>query len=302
MAVTVYAQRRVIGTNRYDYDLKGLSTDPKPSQIYGIDIVENSLFLEMDTGDFYYLKSQGSTSRETLIEEQSFTGNEGEVPDAYSYEFSGEIELSADVIQVVYDGVTYSCERRVAEVGYEYGATYNNGYDFSQYPFNLWSGIEDDEWYTVIVVADGNEHTIEVYTESTVDPVWEKVGSGGSTPTEEGYEITNPVLTMNISSSTPGLSLFTTEINDDGYLSFLEKSLDDNEVISTIIIGEVYTVDEYWEYSSDVLGTENPTYSNEVNCTASGGLISITDNTKDASIDIQIGSLGKGETYENQKS
>lgn len=71
MAVTVYAQRRVIGTNRYDYDLKGLSTDPKPSQIYGIDIVENSLFLEMDTGDFYYLKSQGSTQWVELIAEQT---------------------------------------------------------------------------------------------------------------------------------------------------------------------------------------------------------------------------------------
>lgn len=34
-------------TNEHDY--KGLSTDPKPTQC-----AVNSLFLELDTGDFYY--------------------------------------------------------------------------------------------------------------------------------------------------------------------------------------------------------------------------------------------------------
>lgn len=33
----------------YEYEYKGLSTDPKPT-----DCAENSLFLELDTGDFYY--------------------------------------------------------------------------------------------------------------------------------------------------------------------------------------------------------------------------------------------------------
>ena len=58
--ITVNSQRKVIGTDRYDYDLKGLSTDEKPSEIYGIKIVENSIFFEVDTGDFYYLKSQAT--------------------------------------------------------------------------------------------------------------------------------------------------------------------------------------------------------------------------------------------------
>lgn len=212
---------------------------------------------------------------------------------------TGEPFENRESIEVLYNGTKYTLPYN----GFSYGATYDevsDEYDFSTYPLAIENNGE--EVGLIVPVDTPLPITISAgYTETT-SAVWEKVGSGGSEPSGDGYEISNPVLTMNISSSTPGLSLFTTEINDDGYLSFLEKSLDDNEVISTIIIGEVYTVDEYWEYSSDVLGTENPTYSNEVNCTASGGLISITDNTKDASIDIQIGSLGKGETYENQKS
>lgn len=33
-----------------DYELKGLSTDTKPTE----NIAVNSLFFELDTGDFYY--------------------------------------------------------------------------------------------------------------------------------------------------------------------------------------------------------------------------------------------------------
>ena len=33
-----------------DYEMKGLSTDTKPTE----NIAVNSLFLELDTGDFYY--------------------------------------------------------------------------------------------------------------------------------------------------------------------------------------------------------------------------------------------------------
>lgn len=189
MAVTVYAQRRVIGTNRYDYDLKGLSTDEKPSKIYGIEIVENSLFLEMDTGDFYYLKSQGSstTTRETLIEEQSFTGGFIAEVGAYLFEFDGEHKIDANSIYIVFDGVIYSCEMlEDSDPPYlcKYGAQRDSEtgvIDFSEYPFHLCSE-DDDGWFAYIFVADGNEHTIEVYTESTVTTptVWEKVGGGSS--------------------------------------------------------------------------------------------------------------------------
>lgn len=41
-------------TNMYCFDIKGLSTDEKPDSIDGYGVAVNSLFLELDTGDFYY--------------------------------------------------------------------------------------------------------------------------------------------------------------------------------------------------------------------------------------------------------
>ena len=76
--ITIDRQVIITGTNKFDYKIKGLSTDEKPSQINGVDIGENSLFLELDTGKFYYLKQQGysETTRVILIPEQQ-VGNLG---------------------------------------------------------------------------------------------------------------------------------------------------------------------------------------------------------------------------------
>ena len=49
MAVTNNDNR---GFNEYDF--KGLSTDDKPVENIGV----NSLFLELDTGDFYYFDGE----------------------------------------------------------------------------------------------------------------------------------------------------------------------------------------------------------------------------------------------------
>ncbi len=54
MSITINRRANVDGDKLYEYDLKGLSTDTKPTQIGGQDIEDNSLFLELDTGDFYY--------------------------------------------------------------------------------------------------------------------------------------------------------------------------------------------------------------------------------------------------------
>lgn len=37
-----------------DFEFKGLSTDSKPTSWKGSTIANNSLFLELDTGDVYY--------------------------------------------------------------------------------------------------------------------------------------------------------------------------------------------------------------------------------------------------------
>ena len=41
------------------YEFKGLSSDTKPETIGGKDVGDNSLFLELDTGKFYYFDGEG---------------------------------------------------------------------------------------------------------------------------------------------------------------------------------------------------------------------------------------------------
>lgn len=59
MAITLNAIKNVDGDSVKEYDFKGLSTDSKPTEWEGQDIEANSLFWELDTGDFYYF--DGST-------------------------------------------------------------------------------------------------------------------------------------------------------------------------------------------------------------------------------------------------
>lgn len=52
--VTLMNRTNVDGDSNYHYDFAGLSTDTKPTEFGGKEIEANSLFLELDTGDFYY--------------------------------------------------------------------------------------------------------------------------------------------------------------------------------------------------------------------------------------------------------
>lgn len=54
MAVTVNRVEYIEGSQIGDFDFKGESTDSKPTSWGGSTIANNSLFLEVDTGDFYY--------------------------------------------------------------------------------------------------------------------------------------------------------------------------------------------------------------------------------------------------------
>ena len=60
--VTLHGMRNVDGDRKYAYDFCGLSTDEKPTSWGGREIEDNSLFLELDTGDFYYF-SDGAWSK-----------------------------------------------------------------------------------------------------------------------------------------------------------------------------------------------------------------------------------------------
>lgn len=57
MAITIHSISNVDGDAEKTYEFCGLSTDSKPTEVDGKDIEVNSLFLELDTGDFYYLAS-----------------------------------------------------------------------------------------------------------------------------------------------------------------------------------------------------------------------------------------------------
>lgn len=59
-----------------EYDLKGLSTDVKPLY-YGI----NSLFLELDTGDFYYFNGEAWNKVGGGTGNQQEDSGENETPD-----------------------------------------------------------------------------------------------------------------------------------------------------------------------------------------------------------------------------
>lgn len=62
MAVTKAEASSPTAMVRNNYEFLGLSTDKKPSE----QVPLNSLFLELDTGDFYYLASK-ATSYEKVV-------------------------------------------------------------------------------------------------------------------------------------------------------------------------------------------------------------------------------------------
>lgn len=176
----------MITRNRYnlqgDTCYQGLSTDEKPTENVPI----NSLFLELDTGDFYYAESQGSKGEPTknvLISEQSISEWEQEAINLYSYTFNDFLEFP-DTITVVFDGTEYTVEKQNTEYEneYFYGGYADGNIDFSTYPFAIFNGFDEDAWAIQIFAGNNNEHTVEIYTLGNGDTpaVWKKVGSGAS--------------------------------------------------------------------------------------------------------------------------
>lgn len=194
--VTLSKQTIIVGTNKFDYDINGLSTDEKPFKINGVPIGENSIFFELDTGDFYYLKQQGSstTTRISFLNET--------IDDWYNadnkYVFQ-DIDIGdnplPETINVVWDGVEYVCEMYHDSLSDsdKYGAHLDGEtgyYDFTEYPFAISVAYSDDEHvYTAEICCAYEEdetivHSVEVYVNETVvvEGEWAKVG-GGDTPT-----------------------------------------------------------------------------------------------------------------------
>ena len=135
-------------------EFAGLSTDDKPT---GELVLENSLFLELDTGDFYYYTKGGGALYDGSI---TCTLDDEE----YSYAFN--FVLEADSIVVVYDNETYNLSNSAVEEGvYVYGDS-----ELSTTPFL----IETYEGVTTFYTSDGNEHTLKISTGAAGG--WAKVG------------------------------------------------------------------------------------------------------------------------------
>ena len=52
--VTIYSQKDKDGNKKYELELRGLSTDEKPTTIKGATIENGSTFIEIDTGKIYF--------------------------------------------------------------------------------------------------------------------------------------------------------------------------------------------------------------------------------------------------------
>ena len=189
--ITVNSMKCIVGKDRWDFQFKGLSTDPKPQDSWlGNRLAINSMFLEQDTGDFYYLKSMATPSTWATLIEQSFTG-EHEGDERYSYTFDDTIQFS-DVITVILDGEEYTVEKQGENDEYYYGGydPDQGNYDFSVYPFCVVNWLEDGAWDVAIAVTDGDEHTVQILGETSGTPaVWKKFGSGGGEPEPTGTKL-----------------------------------------------------------------------------------------------------------------
>ena len=61
MAVTISKMCNSEFNEGGEFYLAGLSTDTKPTEVHGFPVGLNSLFLELDTGDFYYFDGEDWT-------------------------------------------------------------------------------------------------------------------------------------------------------------------------------------------------------------------------------------------------
>lgn len=288
MAVKVHWFQIEPNLKEYEYQFTGLSTDEKPQDER---VAANSLFLELDTGDFYYLKQAASSSTETLLSETITTYVTPDFP-FYSPEY--DVKIDADTINVVFDGVSYTVRSQLLNGGYMYG-DFEEGEvvvpDFSRYPFLIGSFENDGKWTTVIAVETNIAHTVEITEINTIEAVWEKVGSGSQS---DGYEINNPTLTMYVDNSA-GISTEYFNIyfvNDDGYFSLSEKgvSAGSGSEEKTLVIGRLEDDDIDYSY---MFHDKPYQVSEETNCEYDSGesVIRITDPTEDASIALTYGGI-----------
>ena len=162
----------VDGDKEFHYEFSGLSSDSKPTTWGEQDIEDNSLFLELDTGKFYYLTEgewaeigTSPTPSGTLLLDKTIDDLQ-EYPGTGIYMESSTSEIGLpDDITVVWDGVSYSCTIDGQTTTYGAAVDFDQmTADFSTYPFCI---APTNSIRTAFYVAtdDDNEHTIKIYGE-----------------------------------------------------------------------------------------------------------------------------------------
>lgn len=215
---------------------------------------------------------------------------------------TGEPFENRESIEVLYNGTKYTLPYN----GFSYGATYDevsDEYDFSTYPLAIKNNGE--EVGLIVPVDTPLPITISAgYTETT-PTVWEKVGSGGSTPQTELPKITISMTPNKAAEVLNNVNCF----NGNGDLVYYDKYGNeiDAETWEDVILfdrgNETKTVIAYGKetegiYDTDIghciISFENATSSNEVNCTYADGIIEITDPTQEASLSLAVSIMSLG--------
>lgn len=128
------------------------------------------------------------TETVTLLTDESVTTVFDEVNNSGKLAYSTSID--ADTIRVTFDGTEYTCNAQEGEMGTLYGAPMGEeGIDWSEYPFQISSGLRNDIYTETAGTYQVKIETVEEVIETT--PCFEKAvnsvvggGSGGAGGTE----------------------------------------------------------------------------------------------------------------------
>ena len=123
------------------------------------------------------------TETVTLLTDESVTTVFDEVNNSGKLAYSTSID--ADTIRVTFDGTEYTCNAQEGEMGTLYGAPMGEeGIDWSEYPFQISSGLRNDIYTETAGTYQIKVETVEEVVETT--PCFEKAvnsvvggGSGG---------------------------------------------------------------------------------------------------------------------------
>ena len=133
------------------------------------------------------------TETVTLLTDESVTTVFDEVNNSGKLAYSTSID--ADTIRVTFDGTEYTCNAQEGEMGTLYGAPMGEeGIDWSEYPFQISSGLRNDIYTETAGTYQIKIETVEEVVETT--PCFEKAvnsvvggGSGGGGDTNNTFVI-----------------------------------------------------------------------------------------------------------------